>query len=93
VLGLAIAFGIAVTGATFAWAYRSRDFVKFLSGAFFVSGGVQLYFYFARVSVPVLGTEIVVTPEVSGVRSLVHLAMFVTTLYFGYLRKPKARVG
>ena len=50
-------------------ASRSRDFRKFLAGAFFVSAGIQFYLYLAKVSVPLLGTKLVVTPEISGWRS------------------------
>jgi uncharacterized protein (DUF486 family) len=70
------------------YAIRSRDFCKFLAGAFFVSGGVQFYFYIANVSVPLIGTNIVQTPELSGVRSIIHLGFFVLSFYFGFIRKP-----
>ena len=36
------------------WAVRSREYRKFLAGAFFVSWGTQVYFYFAKVSVPLV---------------------------------------
>src|SRR5262249_42444011 len=49
--------------ATIYLAYRFREFRKFLAGAFFVSWGIQLYLYFANVSVPLLGTDLVFTPE------------------------------
>jgi hypothetical protein len=75
--------------ATLYFAARSREFRKFLAGAFFVSGGVQLYFYFANVSVPLLGTSFVQTPEISRVRGVVHFILFVTCLYLGFVRKPK----
>src|SRR5262249_32303880 len=70
-------------------AYRFREFRKFLSGAFFVSWGIQLYLYFANVSVPLLGTELVFTPEISGARSFLHLIFFLLCLYFGFFSKPK----
>jgi hypothetical protein len=44
----------AVGSLYFAWRYR--DFRKFLAGAFFVSSGNLFYFYLADVSVPLLGT-------------------------------------
>jgi len=37
------------------YAYKSRDFRKFLAGAFFVSGGMQFYFY--QVASPCHSTE------------------------------------
>ena len=52
---------------TLYFAWRSREFRKFLAGAFFVSAGILFYLYLANVSVPLLGTNLVVTPEVSGV--------------------------
>ena len=69
-------------------AWRSRDFVKCLAGAFFVSSGILFYLYLANVSVPVLGTDFVETPAISGGRCVVHFALFVLCLYFGFLRKP-----
>jgi hypothetical protein len=72
----------------FAW--RSREFRKFLAGAFFVSAGIQLYLYLAKVSVPLLGTNLVVTPEISEWRSIIHFILFGLCLYFGFIKKPKA---
>ena len=45
---------------TLYFAWRSREFRKFLAGAFFVSAGIQFYLYLAKVSVPLLGTDLVV---------------------------------
>ena len=82
----------------FAWglttiylAYRFREFRKFLAGAFFVSWGIQLYLYFAKVSVPLLGTNFVLTPEISGVRSIPHFIFFLLCLYFGFFSSQKDR--
>jgi uncharacterized membrane protein len=72
-------------------ASRSRDFRKFLAGAFFVSAGTQFYLYLAKVSVPLLGTNLVVTPEISGWRSIVHFILFGLCLYFGFIQKPKGK--
>jgi len=71
------------------FAYKSREFRKFLAGAFFVSGGIQFYLYLTGVTVPLLGTSYIQTPELSGVRSIIHFALFLITLYFGFIRKPK----
>jgi hypothetical protein len=38
-------------------AVRSREFRRFLAGAFFVSAGIQFYFYLAKVSIPPFGDE------------------------------------
>ena len=48
------------------FAIRSREFRKFLAGVFLVSGGMQLNFYLADVSVQLIGTSLVQTPELSG---------------------------
>jgi hypothetical protein len=62
--------GIIVTGGTTIYfAVRSREFRKFLAGAFFVSAGVQFYLYLAGVSIPLLGTDFVQTPELSAIRA------------------------
>ena len=74
---------------TLYFAWRSREFRKFLAGAFFVSAGTQFYLYLAKVSVPLLGTNLVVTPEISERRSFVHFILFGLCLYFGFIKKPK----
>jgi hypothetical protein len=71
-------------------AWRSRDFRKFLAGAFFVSSGTLFYLYLADVSVPLLGTSFVETPKISGGRSIVHFILFLLCLYFGFVRKLEA---
>jgi hypothetical protein len=58
---------------------------KFLAGAFFVSAGTLFYLYLAGVSVPVLGMGFTATPEVSGVRSIVHVVLFLTFFYLGFI--------
>jgi hypothetical protein len=70
-------------------AWRYRDFRKFLAGAFFVSSGILFYLYLADVSVPLLGTGFVETPEVSGGRSIVHFILFLLCVYFGFIWKPR----
>jgi hypothetical protein len=76
---------------TLYFAWRSREFRKFLAGAFFVSAGILFYLYLANVSVPLLGTNLVVTPEISGWRSIVHFILFGLCLYFGFIQKPKSK--
>ena len=75
------------------FAYRSREYRKFLAGAFFVSTGIQFYLYLANVSVPLLGTHLVFTPEISGWRSVPHSVFFLLCLYFGFIAKPNERPG
>jgi hypothetical protein len=85
-----LAIALVVFGVpTLYVAIRSREVRKFLAGAFFVSGGMQFYFYLANVSVPLMGTSLVQTPELSGVRSTLHFVFFLVSLYFGFIRKPK----
>jgi hypothetical protein len=73
----------------FTW--RSREFRKFLAGAFFVSAGIQFYFYLGDISMPLLGTHIVFTSTVSGWRSIVHFILFGLCLYCGFIQKPKGK--
>jgi hypothetical protein len=65
------------------------SFANFLAGAFFLSAGIQFYLYLAKVSVPLLGTNLILTPEISGLRSIVHFVLFGLCLYFGFIKKPK----
>jgi hypothetical protein len=74
---------------TLYFAVRSREFRKFLAGAFFVSAGIQFYLYLANVSVPLLGTSLAFTPEISFWRSIPHFVFFVLCFYFGFIAKPK----
>jgi hypothetical protein len=55
-----------------------------------VSAGTLFYFYLADVSVPLLGTGFVETPQISGARSIVHTVLFLICFYFGFVSKPKA---
>ena len=91
VLYLAAAVVMAVGSLYFAW--RNRDFRKFLAGAFLVSSGILFYLYLAGVSVPMLGTSFIETPEISGGRAIVHFALFLLCCYFGFVRQPKIRRG
>jgi hypothetical protein len=63
-----------------------QDVCKFLAGAFFFSAGVLCYLFLARVSVPLLGTRFTQAPEVSGVRSIVHVVLFFIFFYLGFIR-------
>jgi len=69
--------------------WRSKEFRKFLAGAFFVSSGILFYLYLADVSVPLLGTGFVETPQISGGRSIVHFILFLLCFYFGFVRKAE----
>jgi hypothetical protein len=74
---------------TLYFAWRSREFRKFLAGAFFVSAGIQFYLYLAKVSVPLLGTDLVLTPEINRWRCIPHFIFFWLCLYYGFIKKPK----
>lgn len=82
-----IALGVITLLGTIYFVIKSREFRKFLSGAFFMSAGIQAYLYMAGVSVPLLGTNFVQTPEISGARSIVHFILFLLTFYFGFTRR------
>ena len=85
VLYIAATVIMAVGSLYFAW--RSKDFRKFLAGAFFVSSGILFYLYLADVPVPLLGTEFVETPRISGGRSVVHFILFLVCFLF-WLHQP-----
>jgi hypothetical protein len=68
-----------------------QEVCKFLAGAFFVNAGILFYLYLAGVSVPLLGTDIIEAPDVSGMRSIVHAVLFLTFFYLGFIRKWKIR--
>ena len=65
-------------------AERSREYRKFLAGAFFVSSGMQFYFYFAKIPIPLMWTSAVQSPELSAVRGTIHFVLFLICLYFGW---------
>src|SRR5262249_17949523 len=50
IIGLYIAAAVIMTVGSLYFAWRSRDFRKFLAGAFFVSSGILFYLYLADVS-------------------------------------------
>jgi hypothetical protein len=90
IVALYAAAAVTMAGGSLYLAVRYTDARKFLAGAFFVSSGVLFYLYLADVSVPLLGTGFVETPQVSAVRSIVHFVLFLLCLYFGFVRKPAA---
>ena len=85
-----IAIAVLIVMAALWLAVRSWIFLIFLAGGFFVSGGVLGYLWFAGVGVPIIGLGMVQTPEVSGLRSLMHLLLSGACLYFGLRRARRA---
>jgi hypothetical protein len=90
IVDLYIAAGVIMAIGSLYFAWRYRGYRKFLAGAFFVSSGILFYLYLADVSVPLLGTDFIETPQISGGRSIVHFALFLLCLYFGFVWKPKS---
>ena len=90
IVAIYIAGAVIDAVATLYFAWRYREFRKFLAGGFFVSAGVLFYLYLAKVSVPLLGTSLVFTPEINGLRSIPHFVFFLLCFYFGFIGKPAA---
>ena len=70
-------------------AMRHREYRKFLAGAFFVSSGMQFYFYLANIPIPLLWTSAVQSPELSAVRGTMHFVLFLICLYFGWFFRKR----
>jgi len=73
-------------------AVRYREYRKFLAGAFFVSSGMQFYFYLAKIPIPLIWTSAIQSPELSAVRGTIHFVLFLLCLYFGWFfrNRPSA---
>jgi hypothetical protein len=82
--------GAILAGVSFYLAWWHRDARIFLAGAFFMSSGILFYHYLAGVSVPLLGTNGVLTPQIAASRSAVHFILFLVCLYFGFFHKRSA---
>jgi hypothetical protein len=68
-------------------AVRFREYRKFLAGAFFVSSGMQFYFYLAKISIPLMGTNATQSPGLSAIRGTIHFLLFLICVYFGWFFK------
>ena len=66
-----------------------KEACKFLSGAFFVSAGVNAYFYVTQthLAVPFFGFNVFVSPELLGLGSITHFVLFLICFYIGFIRK------
>jgi hypothetical protein len=67
---------IAIGLPTVYLAVRYREYRKFLAGAFFVSSGMQFYFYLANIPIPLMWTDAIQSPQLSLVRGAIHLVLF-----------------
>jgi hypothetical protein len=85
-----IILAIIVAILTIYFVIKNKEFRKFLSGAFFVSGGIQLYLGMANVSVPLLGTDFIITPEISRIRCIPHFIFSILCFYYGFIKQPKS---
>jgi hypothetical protein len=66
----------------------TREVLKFLSGAFFVTAGASWYFSWVHVAVPFPFFGIsAITPEFLFYRGFIHLTLFAITFYFGFIKK------
>jgi uncharacterized protein (DUF486 family) len=81
---------IVVGPPTLYVAVRYREYRKFLAGAFFVSSGMQLYFYFAQIPIPLIGTDAVQSPQLSALRGAIHFVLFLVCLYFGWFARQRS---
>jgi hypothetical protein len=83
--------GIIVLGLpTLYLAVRYREYRKFLAGAFFVSSGIQFYFYLAKIAIPLLWTTAVQSPQLSAVRGTIHFVLFLVCWYFGWFFRKRS---
>jgi hypothetical protein len=78
---------------TIFFAVRFREYRKFLAGAFFVSSGMQFYFYFARIPIPLVWTNAIQSPQLSAIRGTIHFVLFLICVYFGWFFRGKRRGG
>jgi hypothetical protein len=83
--------GAIIAGASFYLAWWHPDARKFLAGAFFMSSVILFYHYLANVSVPLLGTDAVLSPQINGVRSAIQFILFLLCGYFGFIHRPTER--
>jgi hypothetical protein len=83
--------GGIIAAASFYLAWSHPDARKFLAGAFFMSSVILFYHYLADVSVPLLGTDAVLSPQINAVRSGIQFILFLICGYFGFIRRPTGR--
>jgi len=52
-----------------------------------VSAAVLFYLYLTNTPLPLLGMDVVISPAVSGLRSIAHFGFFLICFYLGFIRK------
>jgi hypothetical protein len=52
-----------------------------------VTAGASWYFAYLKMDIPFMGTAM--TPHFLFIRGFIHFALFLTTFYFGFIRKRK----
>ena len=91
IVTLYAAVGGIIAGTCFYLAWWHTDARKFLAGAFFMSSVILFYHYLADVSVPLLGTDVVLSPQINAVRAGVQFVLFLLCGYFGFIHRPTGR--
>lgn len=91
IVTLYAAAGGIIAGAIFYLAWWYTDARKFLAGAFFMSSAILFYHYLADVSVPLLGTDAVLSPQINAVRSGIQFILFLLFAYFGFIHRSTGR--
>jgi len=64
-----------------------KEVLKFLSGMFFATAGVNWYLSWNHIAISFFGIEI--SSGFLAVRGFIHFAFFLITFYFGFIRKSK----
>jgi hypothetical protein len=91
IVTLYAAAGGIIAAASLYLAWWHTDACKFLAGAFFMSSAILFYHWLADVSVPLLGTDAVLSPQINAVRAVIQFILFLLCGYFGFIRRPTER--
>ena len=62
---------------------QCRECGKFFAGAFFVSSGMQFYFYLVKIPIFLLWTTAVQSPQLSAVRGTIYFSSILLCSYLG----------
>jgi hypothetical protein len=62
-------------------------------GSSFLIAVADLYFYLAKIPIPLIWTSAVQSPELSAVRGTIHFVLFLVCLYFGWFFRAKHRAN